>query len=518
MTLGPIVGIAGDQAIRVMAEPPPGVNPEIEVREESGPVARWTDEPGADGWTGPQVIASEHGIPGPGVHRFTLQNLDPAKAYRYRIRDIASGEPVAGFAGRFRPVPAELSDRPEGFALISCNKDHHEEKRLTEELFRQPWRDLAAQIDADPSSLRFLLHAGDQVYCDSVWDPVYGAFQKAVGKATQKPRDEWIQSQKSGWETGFRQRYRQAWGDEVVRRVLRSIPNLMMWDDHDIHDGFGSRATDFWTFAPTLAGVAADCFDDYQGSLNPEPNLGRGNRGFSCRLLGCRLVVLDTRSCRDVRKKSRTVLGESQENAFKALLAAHQPTDGPLLVVSSTPMFNPVLAGGMLSKVVRALAPMTELGDDLRDAWASKPNRRELGRLLEVLDSVRRRGVPVVVLSGDIHVHHLIRWWKGAEGSPEIFQVTSSPITNLPIGPKGAKIAYGKELAEKPFGVPPDHDPLPMESGFHARVDWFAARRGYARLLIDPTSTGAAKLNVRYRVEEDLGKGFTEDEERMLQI
>ena len=44
-------------------------------------------------------------------------------------------------------------------------------------------------------------------------------------------------------------KYRPNWIRAPVRRVLASVPIYMLWDDHDIRDGWGSEPAD----SPTLA-------------------------------------------------------------------------------------------------------------------------------------------------------------------------------------------------------------------------------------------------------------------------
>ena len=38
------------------------------------------------------------------------------------------------------------------------------------------------------------------------------------------------------------EKYRLNWSRDPVRRVLANVPTYMMWDDHDIRDGWGSSA------------------------------------------------------------------------------------------------------------------------------------------------------------------------------------------------------------------------------------------------------------------------------------
>ena len=80
------------------------------------------------------------------------------------------------------------------------------------------------------------------------------------------------------------EKYRLNWSRDPVRRVLANVPTYMMWDDHDIRDGWGSLASD----SPTLVAKhprgaeifrkstayfedARDVYWHFQGCRNPLP-------------------------------------------------------------------------------------------------------------------------------------------------------------------------------------------------------------------------------------------------------
>jgi phosphodiesterase/alkaline phosphatase D-like protein len=491
MALGPLVGAGDDGAVHVVAELPPGVRPALQVREDDA-AGRWTDEPGDAGWSGAPAGTTDHQRLGDGwVHRFTVAGLDPGRAYRYRWIDRRTGGEIDGLRGRFRPAPPGLLE-PCSLIVTSCNK----RQAYPRAAYEHVWEELAAHLDRDPS-IRLLLHLGDQVYCDKAWDPVWEEYREQAFLLPRKKKQEWYECQKPLWTRRYRRIYRQSWDSPAVRRVLRSVPSLMMWDDHEIHDGYGSRATDFWTYRPHLAAVARRMFDEYQGSLNPRGSSRLGDsRGFSVPLFDSRLVVLDGRSHRDARKRKRQLLGESQWRALEQVLERHQPADGPLLLVSAGPLYNFLLSRGY-RKLVRRIVKLSGLADDLRDAWDSEANREELDRLLAALERLRRRDVPIVVLAGDLHLHHLAHWWRGSDESRLIHQVTSSPLTNEPRGRLTVEVGYGP---------PPVDPPDSFRGDFSARVQFFANRRGYAQIRLAPTPGGPPRLSVNYHIEQKVGQ------------
>ena len=174
----------------------------------------------------------------------------------------------------------------------------------------------------------------------------------------------------------------------------------------------------------------------------------------------------------------------------------HIPATGGGLLVAWHP--NALVDPGLIyTQFPRRIVKLSGFADDLRDAWDSEANRGELDRLLAALERLRRRDVPIVVLAGDLHLHHLAHWWRGSDESRVIHQVTSSPLSNEPRGELTVEVGYG----------PPPVDPPDSFGGdFSARVRFFANRRGYAQIRLEPTPGGRPRLAVNYHVEQRVGQ------------
>jgi hypothetical protein len=199
--LGPIVGAAGSRAAHVIAEIPRGVTPEIEVRRERRP-AKPTSRPGRSGWTGTRVNVDPGKRTGGCVYRFTATSLDPRRTYRYRIVDRSTGEPLAGLDGRFRSPGTGAG--PTRVVLVSCNK----ERAFTDgDIKQNVWRDLTDRIDADPT-VRLVIHCGDQVYCDPVWEQASTEYYQHLEPLE---RERWLRRSTGVWRRRAREIYRATW-------------------------------------------------------------------------------------------------------------------------------------------------------------------------------------------------------------------------------------------------------------------------------------------------------------------
>lgn len=87
-----------------------------------------------------------------------------------------------------------------------------------------------------------LLLGGDQVYSDALWQDSTCPDIVAWSQLTRDKRRKaaWtpaLQTQVSAFFEGL---YLTRWAQPEVATALASLPSVMMWDDHDIFDGWGS--------------------------------------------------------------------------------------------------------------------------------------------------------------------------------------------------------------------------------------------------------------------------------------
>lgn len=209
LELGPIVGHTDEQSTRIW----------IRARDDPGLVPYALRIHGVGSFAFASTEASfEFGT---AVARAT--GLQSDRQYRYQV--LRNGRVVPGSGGSFRTMPDPTSLAEVMFVAISCS--HQEDDGA--------WAELAEFIEeAQP---RFLLMMGDQVYLDQSGDLW----------------DEHVRSRRSERRRGPRraamaEKYQQSWSRQVVRDIFANIPTYMIWDDHEIRDGWGSWASD----SPTL--------------------------------------------------------------------------------------------------------------------------------------------------------------------------------------------------------------------------------------------------------------------------
>lgn len=269
----------------------------------------------------------------------TATGLLPDVRYRYSI--VRLGRVVSGTRASFRTMPPRGSMANILFCAISCSE--HEEEGA--------WNQFAAF--AKEAKPHFILMMGDQVYVDENMPNVFA---------------EHFSSRPAERRKALVEKYELTWGRPVVREVLANFPSYMVWDDHDIRDGWGSVASD----SPTLLaryprGKAIfdkanaffeDCRDVYwhfQACHNPmfvpgetPPNIVTGPPSpgerrampFAFRCGRLVVLVLDSRGARDVFRPApeMPILGADQWTFIADVVASLDPDVEALAIVTPTPI------------------------------------------------------------------------------------------------------------------------------------------------------------------------------------
>ena len=134
--------------------------------------------------------------------------------WRYEYQILRRRRVVPGGFGSFRTMPDPVSMADVQFVAVSCSAQDDE----------GAWAALSQYVqDAEP---RFLILMGDQVYLDSGTSVWHEHFDSEPGER----------------RAAMAEKYQENWSREAVQSVLANIPTYMMWDDHEIRDGWGSFA------------------------------------------------------------------------------------------------------------------------------------------------------------------------------------------------------------------------------------------------------------------------------------
>ena len=324
-------------------------------------------------------------------------------------------------------LPAD--DGPLRLAFTACNGSEQGNTWESLQARNERWLHLAGVHAERPFHL--LLQGGDQLYADQIWHdvPALAAWKRLA----------WWRRRKAGFSPAtaeavaddYFQRYWWLWSQPQLAPVLATIPSLMMWDDHDIFDGWGSWS-EKWQRCPVFQGIwtaARENFALFQLGARPDDlpdgfsDRHGGQFGWAYRIGDVGIVAPDLRS---ERSRDR-VMGDAGWSAFVAALAGMKDCRHVLLL-SSMPLVTCDLR--VLERLFDLLPGHQTWQDDLVDQWPSRAHGAEWTRLLRALTAFSAaNGACVTSLSGEVHLGAL-----GLIESREtrIYQLTSSGIVHPP--------------------------------------------------------------------------------------
>ena len=400
----------------------------------------------------------------PGIRRtdFTIENLDsdtttvldltdllPSTSYGYLLYARDAERVLLGHnrLRGFRTPPAYEDRRPFQFALFSCHMPYKQSGlfgKRTEVCNLEMWDFLGTSLRRHSEEIDLVIAGGDQCYTDGV--PTLDIW-RYLNRRMRKVEEALLPDETSmlSW---YRDIYCGYWGFQSIQEVFDSFPTYMIWDDHEIGDGWGSyyaqddgaggivpRMLPTWEekglthsegrrLAERMFRSARRAYVEYEHSHNPPTEAGVFD--YSFRRGGCAYYVLDGRGQRDVNRESFRILGREQFDRFDGWAGRLDPGETAFLfVVSAVPILH--TRAGLVSADDRWLIEQAGLDDDLRDSWEHELHDEERGALLQVLFGAAAKGIRVCVLSGDVHVSAVFSI-EDAKGN-QIYQLTSSAIT-----------------------------------------------------------------------------------------
>ncbi|MDX1541537.1 MAG: alkaline phosphatase D family protein [Geminicoccaceae bacterium] len=320
---------------------------------------------------------------------------------------------------------------PVRIAFTACNGSEFERTGESEPGRNALWQQLHEEHERQP--LHLLLHGGDQLYADSVWDEVeeLAAWQRL--RARQRLEAPFPAELEAKVADYYFRRYVWLWEQKELAPTLPSIPSLMMWDDHDIFDNFGSHDPE-WQACPVFRGiyrVAREQFALFQLVARPDDLPARGfadpaggHFGWSYRIVpGIGVVAPDLRS----ERSTEQIMGAAGHRALGVMLDELADCRH-VLFLSTVPLLN--AHEHWFERLYEAIPGHQSFQNDIRDQWRSLLHRQEWRDLLELLFGfIERTGARLTAVSGEIHVGGLATaTWNGRA----IWQLTSSGIVHPP--------------------------------------------------------------------------------------
>ena len=357
------------------------------------------------------------------------------------------------------------------------------------------------------NQIRFAILGGDQVYLDEA--------------ASKMGKDEKTRA------AAILEAYRAHWSSSSYRKILCSIPSYLMWDDHDIIDGWGSDRAAFANETSTTPtekwldwfDTAKQFFWNMQAIRNPNIfNVGVEGPFDTCFRVGnCGFVMADLRSKRNYRLQQiwldeqfeRVKQWVSKQKDMDTLffvstvVFAHGDPKTDESVVSFWPVVLWVVdqarkAGKFLKLVNKWDKNVGDLRDDLDDAWFSQPNKRMAEKVLDYFfdlqNSQQGEGVNVVILSGDIHTSGYSNIYSDApehSNCAVIPHIVSSPVSYTPFPWIGEAFYRSKTKTVR----------LSEDSPYKAQISHHFANRCATVISLRRPEGAEKQLKVKYYLE-----------------
>ncbi|MBI3881844.1 MAG: alkaline phosphatase family protein [Verrucomicrobia bacterium] len=280
------------------------------------------------------------------------------------------------------------------------------------------WKKMAAAHAKAPFSL--LLMGGDQLYADAVWSAKPGTaieawMQKGYSEQNSAVAGAKMIKEFTDFYDGL---YPHGWRNPTMALMFATIPSVMMWDDHDIFDGWGSYPDDRQkcdVYQQVFA-QAERTFRLFQlrGAANNRSRINPAAKHYSLgfKFRDFHILALDNRAERTYTQ----IMSEQNWSDAKAWLnaLAGEPVKNLLVMVGVPAIYR---SFATVEAVYDTTPWHEELEDDIHDHWSAKPHHAERIRLVMVLlkfleDRKATDKTKGVLLSGDVHVGALGQVWN----------------------------------------------------------------------------------------------------------
>ena len=362
-----------------------------------------------------------------------IQTQQKAQRINYMI-SIGGEDALGGHNRRVWEfhIPGK-TDTPK-LAYASCNGFSSADLMTKTEDPYLLWERMVGEHEKEAFSL--LLMGGDQLYADEIWSrvPTLNEWGELPRKAKIKRKASKLM--KGQIERFYDDLYKKRWSNKSMSLIFASIPSVMMWDDHDIFDGWGSYPQDLQKcdVYKNIFAIAKKYFEIFQIRTKHNKSLinpGAKHYSMAFKYREYNLLAIDNRAERSLKR----VMSKQQWKDVINYLDTGA-TSGDLLVMSAVPV---VYRDFTMTETAFDLTPwQEELTDDLKDHWRSKEHQGERARLImKLLENIKQRqndkGCKTVLLSGDVHIGcvGVVRDRRDVN-SRLIHQVVSSGIVHPP--------------------------------------------------------------------------------------
>jgi hypothetical protein len=272
------------------------------------------------------------------------------------------------------------------------------------------WTVLQEKYEEKPYHL--MMAGGDQIYADLMWETI-PVLKDWAGKSFEKRKQaSFTPAMQEAVAEFYFNLYCERWSQPEPAAVFSRIPQIMMWDDHDIFDGWGSYPPEQQECAvfKGIYEIAREHFRLFQLQAKEDADLGDftllGQPAFTYghRIGDLGILALDMRSERTPDQVMSRVTWDRVYQWMDDEIGKNAASPCKhLVVMSSIPVVY--INSNMLEAALGWMPGQQELEDDFKDQWVSRTHMEERLRLIHrLLLFSKEAGCRVTIVSGDVHV------------------------------------------------------------------------------------------------------------------
>jgi hypothetical protein len=372
---------------------------------------------------------------------------------------------------KYFSLPAlEIKNEDFSFVALSCSEPFSSAREGILARDIASWQRLGNRIKGEysdgqlPYRPSFVLGLGDQIYVD----PAPSAENTLALFGGSKSDNWYYQKDHSGrnsYAKAIQTVYRYNFSLPPIEEVFANIPAYLMWDDHEIRDGWGSHGDEkskVWQSYFKDA-KAAFWFNQYQRSINPNTDferevntkLGKLDQAMEIQFshgYNNHFYMIDSRSDKATSNELFSAHAAKKLSNWFNQGSSSEPNIYVLTI--GVPLFHGRIGESILTKVADVFG--VEINDDLKDAWSHPKNKESRLRIKNIIyehfkDNSKDH---LIILSGDVHYSTVSYLSIG----DEVFghEIVSSGIAHsLPSGARGANRLSSISKKESGISVTP---------------------------------------------------------------
>jgi hypothetical protein len=359
------------------------------------------------------------------------------------------------------------------FITTSCNGFHSPEDAKLIGSRENTWSQILAQHKEKETANHLMVGLGDQLYCDEVFK--LEELQPWLSKKFNIEEFNAIEPTEevtAAVDLFYFHRYLEEFSKNTpsFSECLSSIPQMNIWDDHEIFDGYGSLPPLLQNspMVQMIGSIAKKYYLLFQQGIKPnlakkeaieQGYLSNSNYSFFKTVGNTTFMAMDTRSERDAKN---VMTPASFEKLLEDLQKQVTDTTKHLIVLSATPIVYPDKS--LISDITwwcanpyawknriwrkftqwfgTKIASLSVLGNDGAnhgfdiDTWNS--HKEEKIALINALQNISKsRNIRTTILTGDAHqagVAAIAPRTQFTSNDPRIImQFLTSPVGNVPL-------------------------------------------------------------------------------------